>query len=65
VTEQLPSRETLTPEDAKLLLQLCRSGKLYEIEEWIASGKSLQLKEHLASHSWHLARLKLSTEQAK
>ena len=32
----------LTPEEAKLLLALCRAGKLYEIERWITSGKSLQ-----------------------
>lgn len=27
--------------DAKHLLQLCKLGKLFEVEEWIASGKSL------------------------
>ena len=35
--------ETLTLEDGKFLLQLCRTGRLYEIAEWIASGKSLRL----------------------
>ena len=34
--------ETLTSEDAKSLLHLCRAGRLYEIEKWIASGKSIQ-----------------------
>ena len=31
----------LTSEDAKVLIALCRAGKLYEIERWIASGKSI------------------------
>ena len=34
--------EPLTLEEGKLLLGLCRAGKLYEIEKWIASGKSLR-----------------------
>ena len=34
--------ETLTEEDAKLLLGLCRSGKLYEVERWIAAGRSIR-----------------------
>lgn len=34
--------EFLTPEDAKVLIALCRSGKLYEIEKWIASGRSIR-----------------------
>jgi ankyrin repeat protein len=32
----------LTPEEGKGLLQLCRAGRLYEVEKWIASGKSIQ-----------------------
>lgn len=32
--------ESLTSEDAKLLIALCRAGKLYEIEQWIASGRT-------------------------
>lgn len=35
--------QLLTLEEGKTLLQLCRAGKLYEIEKWIASGKSLRL----------------------
>ncbi len=31
----------LTIEESKALLVLCRAGKLYEIERWIASGKSI------------------------
>ena len=34
--------EFLSPDAAKLLVGLCRAGKLYEIEKWIASGKSLR-----------------------
>jgi hypothetical protein len=35
--------EVLSPEEAKLLTCLCREGKLYEIEKWISSGKSLRV----------------------
>ena len=31
--------------DAKMLVGLCRTGRLYEIEEWIAGGKSLDISE--------------------
>src|ERR1700733_10441157 len=34
---------TKTPEDAKQLFNLCRAGRLYEIEKWIAAGKSLEI----------------------
>ena len=33
---------TSAPDDAKTLLKLCREGRLYEIEKWIADGKSLE-----------------------
>ena len=35
--------EFLTSEEAKALIKLCREGKLYEIESWIASGKSIHV----------------------
>jgi hypothetical protein len=35
--------ELLTLEEGKALLQLCRTGRLYELEKWIASGKSLRV----------------------
>jgi hypothetical protein len=35
----------LSPERAKELLTLCRAGKLYEIEEWIARGESIHVPE--------------------
>jgi hypothetical protein len=28
--------------EAKELVQLCRAGRLYEIEKWIAAGKSME-----------------------
>jgi hypothetical protein len=31
--------------DAKELLGLCRAGRLYEIEKWIADGKSLDISQ--------------------
>lgn len=31
------------PEDAKELVSLCRTGRLYEIERWIAAGKPLDV----------------------
>ncbi len=34
--------ETLSPEDGKVLLDLCRAGKLYDLEKWIADGKSVR-----------------------
>lgn len=34
--------ETLAEENAKLLLGLCRAGRLYEIDRWIAAGRSLR-----------------------
>ncbi|MGD0956541.1 MAG: hypothetical protein ABR953_06875 [Candidatus Acidiferrales bacterium] len=35
--------QALTPEEAKLLINLCQKGKLYEIERWISSPKSLRV----------------------
>jgi len=31
------------PDDLRPLLQLCREGRLYDVEHWIAEGKPLQL----------------------
>jgi len=35
----------LTTEESKALLALCRSGRLYEVEDWITGGKSLRTAE--------------------
>lgn len=32
-----------SPEDLRVLHQLCRDGRLYDVERWIAEGKPLQL----------------------
>jgi hypothetical protein len=34
--------ETLSPDDSRVLIDLCRAGKLYDIEKWIAGGKSIR-----------------------
>ena len=33
--------ETLSIEDAKHLLRLCKSGRLFDVQNWIDGGKSL------------------------
>ncbi len=35
--------DVLTSEESKALLDLCRTGRLYDVEKWIASGKSLRV----------------------
>ena len=35
--------DILTREESRVLLELCRAGRLYDIEKWIASGKSLRV----------------------
>jgi ankyrin repeat protein len=47
--------ELLTLEDAKALIALCRAGKLYEIEKWIASGKSIQTPPEVRKTPLHIA----------
>lgn len=37
------ANQTVISEDGKELLRLCRAGRLYEIEKWIAAGKPLDL----------------------
>jgi hypothetical protein len=33
-----------SPEDVRPLHQLCREGRLYDVERWIADGKPIQQK---------------------
>jgi hypothetical protein len=47
--------ETLSLEDGKLYLQLYRTGKLYEIEKWIASGKSVCTLPQIKKSPLHVA----------
>ncbi len=35
----------LPHDDSKRLLQLCKTGRLYDIEEWVRSGKSLKVPD--------------------
>lgn len=37
--------ETLSTTEAKHLLRLCKVGKLFEVQDWIASGKSLSVPD--------------------
>ena len=48
-------QDQTTFEESKLLLQLCRAGKLYEIEKWIASGKSIQTPAEVRKTPLHIA----------
>jgi hypothetical protein len=34
---------TTAADDSKELLKLCRTGKLYDMERWIAEGKTLEI----------------------
>src|SRR4051812_13803793 len=37
----------LTVEESKVLLRLCRTGRLYEVEDWIKAGTSLEVAADL------------------
>src|SRR5437667_3469132 len=39
--------EALPLEDAKHLIHLCEGGRLYEVEDWIRSGRSLKVPDEL------------------
>src|SRR5439155_4347441 len=39
--------EALPLEDAKHLIRLCEGGRLYEVEDWIRSGKPLKVPNEL------------------
>src|SRR3990170_6640316 len=39
--------EVLPLEDAKRLIRLCEGGRLYEVEDWIRSGRSLKVPNEL------------------
>lgn len=41
-----------TPSEVEGLIALCRAGKLYEVEEWIRSGKPLQWPQWQAQSYW-------------
>ena len=35
--------ETLSLDESRELLTLCKTGKLYQVEEWIRAGRSLRV----------------------
>jgi ankyrin repeat protein len=45
----------LTAEEAKTLISLCRAGKLYEIEGWIAAGKSVSVPPQIKKKPLRIA----------
>ena len=47
--------ELLSPEDAKVLMRLCRAGRLYEIEKWIAAGRSIRTSADFKKAPLHVA----------
>jgi hypothetical protein len=50
-----------SPEEAKELVALCRAGRLYDIEKWIAQGKSLDISA-VAKRGRRTTLLELSVE---
>lgn len=47
--------EVLDAQDSKVLVGLCRAGRLYEVESWIKSGKSLQTSATIRTRPLHVA----------
>ena len=47
--------EVLDAQDSKTLVGLCRAGRLYEVESWIKSGKSLQTSATIRTRPLHVA----------
>jgi hypothetical protein len=41
--EVLENQPTTTSEDTKRLVRLCPTGKLYDLQKWIAEGKPLEV----------------------
>lgn len=48
----------LTREESKALLALCRAGRLYEIEDWIRAGKSIEMAEGVRGTPLQIAVVK-------
>src|SRR5262245_27792345 len=47
--------DTLSIPEAKELLKLCKLGKLFEVQDWIASGKSLCIPVELKTNPLKIA----------
>ena len=39
----------LNTDESKALLALCRTDRLYEIEDWISAGRSIQIADGVRS----------------
>src|SRR2546428_5468611 len=42
---KLPARTTMEPEELAELHQLCREGRLYDVERWIRVGRPVQIAQ--------------------
>lgn len=42
---RLPPRTTADPDELRELHELCREGRLYDVEDWIRSGRPVQLEK--------------------
>jgi len=45
----------LSPEDGKALVNLCRTGRLYAVEKWIAAGKPIRTPPQIKKTPLHVA----------
>lgn len=50
-----PMTQTLPLEDAKRLIKLCQTGRLYDVERWIGSGKSTKTPPELRTSPLRVA----------
>jgi hypothetical protein len=46
-------KRTETYEEIKLLIGLCKAGKLFEVQKWIADGKPVNGPPSVSGYSWH------------
>jgi hypothetical protein len=51
----MPVESVLTHENAESLISLCCQGKLYEVQEWISSGKSLDVAAECTTNPLEVA----------
>lgn len=47
--------ETLSIEDSKFLVGLCRAGRLYDVERWIVEGKSIRTSPQIRKRPLQVA----------
>jgi hypothetical protein len=51
----------LTIKQGKELVRLCRTGRLYEVDAWIASGKSLSVPSEISKIRFRSPSISAST----